>query len=204
MRKRARMFPGECVSALRTCVTNWWEERARDVTNWCEEGPVTRLVMLGLIAMASACAVGTDGRDEYETEMNAICSSGAEAFDDLPPPVDLDEPLEGHEERVRRINARAAQISRQMEAKLRAVEPPADVSEEHRALLAAIDELKRASTRTGQLAREAGKAHEEGDQKNAADAYARMTDSYQALFAAQKRFDRAAMRLGLHHCRQPR
>lgn len=154
--------------------------------------------------MISACTLGTNDRDEYEMEMNGICRSAKDMLAAVPPPIDLDVPIEAQEERVRRVNAQFARISRQVEAELRAVEPPKDVSEGHKALLAAIDELKRTSTRINALARQAGRAYEEGDEKRAGEAYARMGASLEAFRAAQKKADRAAMTLGLEDCRQQR
>jgi hypothetical protein len=160
--------------------------------------------VLGLTVVISACTLGTNDRDEYEKEMNAICRSAEDMLAAVSPPIDLDVPIEAQEKRVRRVNAQFDRISRQVEAELRAVEPPEDVSEGHGALLAAIDELKKTSARVNALAREAGKAYEVGDEHRAGETYARMGASLEAFRAAREKADRAASTLGLDDCRQQR
>jgi hypothetical protein len=67
-----------------------------------------------------------------------------------------------------------------------------------------LDQRRHAVWYTRELAHQAGRAYEEGEEKEADEACARMGDSLRAFRAAQKKADRAAMRLGLSDCRQQR
>lgn len=140
-----------------------------------------RAAALAAVALAAAgCDGGSDRLSERELRerANAICARYDEQIDEVAAPTSADE--------VARFAERAAELTREGVAELRALEPPAELEEDYARFLAEGDGVVALSERLARAARA-------GDVAELETILAEAQES-------ERRSDRIARELGLDDC----